>query len=204
MVSNLPQLDDYGKCTRCRNLYFGKDYATRAPKANTIIPFTRNVVGSMDYTPVIFSDLKNEHKTTYAHELALSIVFESGWQHFGDAVEQYLKLPDGALTILKRVPTVWDEVKLLEGYPGKHVVLARRKGSSWFIGAINGEGIAKELTLDFSFIKSKANLLIVGDGENDDSFSIQQMEAPLILNLKILPYGGASMILDPIELTAAR
>ena len=65
---------------------FREDYAGKAPWLNTVLPFTRNVAGPMDYTPVTFSDAKYPHRTTNAHELALSVIFETPIQHFADSV----------------------------------------------------------------------------------------------------------------------
>ena len=78
------------------------EMSKNGPRHNTILPFTRNVVGPMDYTPVTFSDSKFPHTTTDAHELALSVIFESGVQHFADSVESYRSLPDAPETIPQR------------------------------------------------------------------------------------------------------
>jgi hypothetical protein len=72
----------------------GPEFTTTAPVHNTILPFTRNVVGSMDYTPVTFTNSQFPHLTSYGHELALSVVFESALQHFADRPEGYDELPD--------------------------------------------------------------------------------------------------------------
>ena len=93
------------------------------PGDNTVLPFTRNAVGSMDYTPVTFSAVRD---TSDAHELALSVLFESGIQHFADAPESYLARPI-AMDFLGTVPTVWDESRLLAGRPGAFAVMARRR-----------------------------------------------------------------------------
>src|SRR4029453_9743113 len=83
---------------------FNAKYPEAAAWHNTVLAFTRNVGGSMDYTPVTFSDSKYPHLTTYGHELALSVVFESGLQHFADSVAAYRALPKDALDLLKTVP----------------------------------------------------------------------------------------------------
>ena len=74
---------------------------TTAAWHNTVLAFTRNVVGPMDYTPVTFSDAKYPHQTTNAHELALSVAFESGVLHFADSPEAYGSLPDAAKQFLR-------------------------------------------------------------------------------------------------------
>src|SRR5690606_18010595 len=95
----------------------GPELTTTAPEHNNILPFTRNIVGSMDYTPVTFTNSQFTHITSYGHELALSVVFESALQHMADRPEGYQNLPDAPKTFLKHVPSTWDETKLLDGYP---------------------------------------------------------------------------------------
>ena len=92
---------------------------------NATLPFTRNVVGPMDYTPGTFSNSQFPHITTYAHELALTALFESGIQHMPDKPETYYTLPKEVKNILMHLPAAWDDTKLLSGYPGTEVVLAR-------------------------------------------------------------------------------
>ena len=103
------------------------------PAHNVIQPFTRNVVGSMDYTPVAFS--APGRQTSEAHELALSVVFESGITHFADDPKAYAERPL-AEEFLRDLAPSWDEVRLLAGHPDVGAVIARRHGDSWFIGGI--------------------------------------------------------------------
>lgn len=109
-----------------------------APAHNATIPFTRNVVASMDYTPCAFSDSQHPHITTHAHELALTVLFESGIQHIADRPESILAQPHEVQEFLGDLPTVWDETILLDGYPGEFAVMARRHGNAWYIAGING------------------------------------------------------------------
>jgi alpha-glucosidase len=118
------------------------------PEHNTILPFTRNVIGSMDYTPVTFS--ADNRYTSDSHELALSVVFESGLQHFADGIEQYAERPE-AEWFLERVPAAWDETILLGGYPGSEATLARRCESEWFIGSITA-GPARTVSVSLPFL----------------------------------------------------
>jgi len=98
--------------------------------------FTRNVIGSMDYTPVTFSAPKRT--TSNAHELALSIAFECGITHFADSPDSYRSYPV-AQELLKSLPDTWDETKLLGGTPDSYALIARRTGSKWFVACINGQ-----------------------------------------------------------------
>jgi hypothetical protein len=131
---------------------FRDHFPARAAAHNTILPFTRNAVGPMDYTPVTFSDAKYPHLTTSAHELALSVVFESGVQHFADSVEAYRALPAPAREFLSQVPAAWDETRVLSGEPGSSIVIARRRGSAWFVGALNGRDAAQTVDVPFAFL----------------------------------------------------
>jgi alpha-glucosidase len=181
----------------------GPDFTTTAPQHNTILPFTRNVVGAMDYTPVTFSNSQFPHTTSYGHELALSVLFESGLQHLADRPEGYYELPDAAKTFLKNVPNVWDDTKLLDGYPGKEIVMARRKGTSWYIAGINGESREKTKSLRFDFLPEgkKYKLTLIADGKHDKDFTAKYMvvDKSGVVDVKMLRRGGFTAFLLPIE-----
>jgi hypothetical protein len=147
-------------------------YAADAARRNTILVFTRNAVASMDFTPVTFTDAANPHLTTFGHELALSIVFESGIQHFADRVAGYTALSAGPRVFLAAVPTTWDDTRYVEGAPGEYVVLARRKGERWYVGGIGGDAAARDLRLDLSFLSEGSfSASVIADGPDDDSFA---------------------------------
>lgn len=155
------------------------NFTYNAGRHNAILPFTRNVIGSMDYTPVTFSQNKVMHVTSHAHELALSVVYESGVFHFGDRAESYRSLPNEVKDFLKIVPTVWDETKLLSGYPGKDCVIARRSGDRWFIGGINGYFFDKEFEIDLSFLGNmEYTFKVIKDGKDKQSFDYDVNEYP--------------------------
>lgn len=123
------------------------EWSTLTPSHNAVLPYMRNVVGPMDYTPVTFST-ENRH-TTVGHELALSVVFESGLQHFADSIDEYAARPN-AEWFLERVPAVWDETLFLGGRPGFEATIARRNGEEWFVGSIAaGPGRSIEVPLEF-------------------------------------------------------
>ena len=129
--------------------------ATLTPKAaahNATLPFTRNVIGPMDYTPCTFSDSQHPHITTHAHELALSVLFESPLLHWADKPESYLAQPRDVRDFMSALPTTWDETRLLGGYPGEWVVMARRSGSTWYVTGINGKDTAQTLSFDTSIL----------------------------------------------------
>ena len=171
---------------------FDRRYPEKAPGDMTILPFTRNAVGPVDYTPGGFSDHTYPHLTTYGFELAVPVLLESGIMHHSDTPERTLDLPEFAVEFLKEIPVVWDETRYLGGYPGSYVVLARRSGDRWYIAGVNGQNETKEITVDLSRTgKIPETILWIGDGTSPRDLQSRQL-APdggaLTLNLE--PYGG--------------
>jgi hypothetical protein len=177
---------------------FDRRFPEEAPVNNTIIPFTRNAVGPMDYTPVMLEDNRYPHRTTYAHELALPIVFESGWLHFADAVGPYRSLPETAKEFLKNVPVAWNETRLLAGEPGEYVVLARRHAHAWYIGGINGRDSARTVSVPLSSLGGVANVTLIQDGPSDRTFdsSTRTVHTGDGLTVQMRSYGGFVAMLD--------
>jgi alpha-glucosidase len=121
------------------------------PAHDTILPFTRYLVGPGDYTPTVF-EAKELIGNTWAHEVAQAIVFTSPFLSFGGHPRDFVANP--ARDILMALPATWDETRILPGSePGKIVAEARRKGSEWFVAVMNG-GDATRLTLSLDFIGS--------------------------------------------------
>lgn len=181
----------------------GPEFTTTAPEHNTILPFTRNVVGAMDYTPVTFTNSQFPHITSYGHELALSVVFESGFQHMADRPEGYYDLPDAAKHFLKEVPNAWDNTKLVDGYPGKDLIIARNKGKEWFIGGISAERYSIIKTLTFSYLPEniKYRLTLIADDEHDKKLVAQYkiVDKSSSVKVKLLGRGGFVASLKPIQ-----
>ncbi|MFD4676271.1 glycoside hydrolase family 97 catalytic domain-containing protein [Lentzea sp. NPDC058450] len=117
------------------------------PAANNPVQFfTRNVAGSMDYTPVSLE--VGTREASIAHEVALPVVYESGWTHFADKPEAYERHPQ-ALRYLDQLPTAWNETRLLDGDPDSHAVVARRNGDRWFVGGITAQDRTLQAPLGF-------------------------------------------------------
>ncbi|MDR1236951.1 MAG: glycoside hydrolase family 97 protein, partial [Propionibacteriaceae bacterium] len=111
---------------------------------NLIQVFTRNIVGPMDFTPVTFSAPGRE--TSEGHELALAVEFESGITHFADDLDEYDARPP-AVRLMSTLPPVWHEVRLLEGHPDSHAVIARRRGRTWFVAGLSN-GAPRTVSFD--------------------------------------------------------
>ncbi|MCX5643774.1 MAG: glycoside hydrolase family 97 catalytic domain-containing protein [Phycisphaerae bacterium] len=179
---------------------FDRQFTTEAPIHNVILPFTRNAVGPMDYTPVMFKDNVYKHLTTYSHELALPLIFESGWLHFAGGVKEYLDLPEAPKTFLQHVPVVWDETRFLAGEPGQYVVLARRSGNQWTVGGINGENAGRDVDVPLSFLaQSRCTMTVIEDGKTPRTFDSETkaVTSQDHLEVRLQPYGGFVATLTP-------
>jgi hypothetical protein len=150
---------------------FRADFPQRAASHHTVLPFTRNVIGTMDYTPVTFTDQTHPRVTTNAHELALSVVFQTGVQHLADSVAAYQGLPNAPKQFLKDVPAAWDETRGLAGHPGRDVVVARRHGTTWYVGGLNADTVGTA-GVDLTFLGPGTwTATIIQDGAGDREFA---------------------------------
>ncbi len=172
-----------------------------AASHNATLPFTRNVIGSMDYTPGTFSDSQNPHITSHGHELALPVLFESALQHMPDRPSVYRELPGPVRELLGSLPTAWDDTRLLGGYPGRDVVLARRKGDVWYVAGVNGTDHASTLAFKPDFAPAGGKITVIGDGENDRTFSIGEpaviTDPAAEIRVPCLPRGGFVAVIRP-------
>ena len=169
-------------------------FTDKAACHNATLPFTRNVIGPMDYTPCTFSDSQHPHITTKAHVLALTVLFESALQHLADRPESYMVQPQEVKDFFTNLPTVWDETHLLSGYPGESVVMARRNGKTWYIAGINGTNQEKELTIDKKAIGKFSKATLFEDTSKGD-WNIHQIKK-LPTSIICQPRGGFIIVIN--------
>lgn len=176
----------------------GPQMTTMAASHNATLPFTRNVVGPMDYTPGTFSDSQHPHITTYAHELALPILFESGLQHMPDRPSAYYGLPEEVRNLLSGLPSVWDDTVLLAGYPGESAVIARRSGDKWYIAGINGkdEPAAIAFSVDRLGAGPKAFRAFCDTTDDDREFKIEDLTAGGQVSIQCRARGGFVLVTE--------
>ena len=165
-------------------------FTKAAASHNATLPFTRNVVGPMDYTPCAFSDSQHPHITSHAHELALTVLFESGLQHLADRPESFLAQPQDVQDFLSLLPAAWDETRFVSGYPGESCVLARRSGNTWYVAGINGTDETKTLSVPLPFIKKVREATLFADsGNKEQPWSIETIKK-LPATVTCQPRGG--------------
>ncbi|HOJ55711.1 MAG: glycoside hydrolase family 97 catalytic domain-containing protein [Phycisphaerae bacterium] len=182
---------------------FDSHFPDRAPVQNTITPFTRNAVGPMDYTPMGLGKSNHPRKTTDAHELALTVLFESGWVHFADDPDVYRNLPAEPKQFVREVPVAWDDTRFVTGYPGRDVCLARRKGETWYLAGVNGQNTPCEQKLDLGkFLPAgRYQMTLIADGQGSREFSTQTrtINAADPVQVNLLPRGGFVARLTPAK-----
>lgn len=175
------------------------------PEHDLLIPFIRMYAGPMDYTPGAMLNADQKHfrpvfdlpmsQGTRCHQLAMYVVYESPLQMLCDSPSHYLREPE-CLEFLSAVPTVWDETRVLEAKVGDWVIVARKHGDDWYLGAMTDwEPREFEIKLDF-LGEGEYEALIYEDGVNADRyasdfrFSKQKVRASDTLKIKMAAGGG--------------
>ena len=146
-----------------------------SPEHNVKLAFTRMLAGQMDYTPGAFLNVtKEQYKNqtpavvwnTRAAELSKFVIYESPLTVVCDHPDNILNQPGS--DFLKIVPTTWDDIRFLSGYPGDYIALAKRSGNNWFVGVMNNS-IGKTVELNFSFLPAgEYEAVIWSDTKNSD------------------------------------
>jgi alpha-glucosidase len=177
--------------------FYEPRYTQMAAELHTVLPFTRNVAGPMDVTPVACSPKLYDRTTTAAHELATAIIFTCGIIHYADSPEFFESLPPQVLQIFRDAPARWDETKCLIGEPGQKVVFARRSGKSWFIAGINGTTNALPVTLDLSPYKKYPHRILVSEAADAKMHvAVTTLTGSKLWQHAIPPRGGFILRLD--------
>lgn len=160
---------------------FGQGSANRAPEHSVMSALVRNAFDPMDFTPMnLYKIPRIKRVTTSAFELATSVLFLSGIQHYAESPDGMAHVPEQVKDFLRTLPDSWDDVEFIDGYPGKLYVVARKSGNTWYVAGINGESTEKQLTLDLSFIKNKkCDLITSGAVDNEEpSFNFATAVVP--------------------------
>jgi len=177
---------------------FGQDAANKEASHVAMLPFTRNAFDPMDFTPMNLYKIQARvtRRTTSAFELATSVLLLSGIQHYAESPAGMSHEPDYIVDFLQNLPNSWDDVKFIDGFPGKYVVIARRSGNKWYISGINGESTDKKLNIDLSAFNKNTGTLIT-DGEEPLSFSKNNLtlSGDKKVDITMKPRGGFVIVL---------
>jgi alpha-glucosidase len=195
-----------------RGMEWSKWSAESEPKHNVTLPFTRMFLGPMDYTP---GAMRNATRLTFAaisaqpmamgtrcHQLAMYVVYESPLQMLSDSPSNYLREPE-AMEFLAPVPTEWDETRALDGRIAEYVLVARRNGRDWYVGAMS-DWTARDLEVDLSFLpEGSFTMDAYQDGVNADRYASDYKKTTSTvsksskLKIHLAPGGGWAARIHP-------
>lgn len=177
------------------------------PTHNLTLPFTRMLLGPMDYTPGGFRNVSVEAfepsftapkmMGTRSHQLAMYVVYESPLQIVADSPDMYVDA--AGADFIADVPASWDETRVVSGVIGEHIVIVRRRGKDWYLGAMTNEQ-ARTLDVSLAFLgkgKWTATIWSDGDAPTDVRKRAQDIDASATLALALSGGGGAVVKLSP-------
>ena len=177
------------------NVYFTDYHAQKEAFELTMHPFCRNAVASMDWGGTIMNqylskDNKSRHKryTTDTFEMAAAITIQTSLQCIAMQPNNLTDLPQHERDLLSRVPTTWQQTRLLEGYPGRYVLLARQSSAGrWYVAGLNAEGEARELTVSLPELA----------GQTVNYYYDDARKGPQLRQLTVSKKGTARVTLQP-------
>lgn len=178
-------------------LIFSQDVREKEAFYATLHPFIRNTVGSMEFGGVLLNKFLNrgntkgqERLTTDVFQIATGILFQNPVQMFALTPNNLIDTDDFLIQFMKDIPTTWDETLHIDGYPGKHSVIARRSGDKWYIAGVNAMPNALDLELDLSMLKGK-NVKVYNDNEKKEAvFSESKIAQDGKMKITMQPNGG--------------
>lgn len=185
------------------NLHFSQGSCDHEAYNATIHPFVRNTVGSMDFGGSALNkyyNYKNEARgskrcTSDVFALATAILFQSPVQHFALAPNNLEDAPSWAIDFMKKVPTLWDEVKYIDGYPGKYVVLARRQGDKWYVVGINAQQETLKLKVKLPMLPAGETVQYYSDDKDlNGSLKLLKINKKQEVTLNIPCNGGMVIV----------
>ncbi|RPI02579.1 MAG: glycoside hydrolase family 97 protein, partial [Ignavibacteriae bacterium] len=132
-------------------------------------------------------------RTTNGFEIALSVLFTSGIQHIAETSAGMAAQKDFVREYMSSLPETWDDVKFIDGYPGKFVVIARQKGKRWYIAGINGENSERNITLNAPFVSGKSRGILITDEVDTKDFIKTDVDFSTSIKVTMHPYGGFVM-----------
>lgn len=186
------------------NLYFSQRNCDFEALNASLHPFIRNAIGSMDFGGSALNKFYNGNNTpnrgnrrmtSDVFALATAVLFQSGVQHFALAPNNLTDAPDWAINFMKDVPTTWDEVQFIDGYPGKYVLLARKHGEKWYIAGVSAQKEPLKLKVKLPMIKAGADIKLYSDNEKlEGSVSTVKMNKKQEMEITIPTNGGMVII----------
>ena len=175
------------------NLIFTQKSNDNEAFSASLHPFIRNAVGSMEFGPVLLNKRHNKtndggttRMTGDVFQLATAVLFQSSVQMFAIAPNNLQDVPSFEIDFMKKIPTTWDETRLIDGYPGKYCILARRNNDKWYVAAINA-------TKETMTVKVKLPMF---NNKEVAYYSDEKGNTPAMKNIKINKNGETSLTIQ--------
>ncbi len=183
------------------NLVFSQSFCDEEAFNATLHPFIRNTVGSMEFGGTFLNRRLNrtndggtERRTTDIFELATAVVFQNSIQNFALTPDNLTEAPGFELDFMRRVPTTWDEVQFIDGYPGRYVVLARRHGQDWYVAALNAQQETLKLTVELPMLAG-SSVMYYHDGKDGRTPVAEESKVAKNGKFKLtLPVNGGAIL----------
>jgi hypothetical protein len=187
------------------NLHFAQENCDAEAFNACLHPFIRNTIGSMDFGGSALNKFYNSKNsaemwggrriTSDVFALATAVLFQSGVQHFALAPNNLTDAPEWAISFMKEVPALWDEVRYIDGYPGKYVVIARRHGTKWYVAGINAQKETLKLKVKLPMIQSGAEIkTFIDDEQMNGKVTKAKLSKKQELDLIIPTNGGFVLV----------
>lgn len=170
---------------------FTQNGADKQANHCAMLPFTRNVFDPMDFTPVNLTSYpgSSKRRTSAGFELALSVLFESGIQHYAESPGGMNSVPAYVRAFLTNLPFTWEDIRFINGFPGEYIVLARKAGTRWYFAAINGTASPKKITIDPKQFGTKG-AYVIADGAEAGGF--RESNVAGAITVELAPAGGVT------------
>jgi hypothetical protein len=186
------------------NLFFSQRNCDTEAFNACLHPFIRNTVGSMDFGGSALNKFYNANNTpnrgnkrmtSDVFALAAAVLFQSGVQHFALAPNNLTDAPEWAISFMKEVPTSWDEVQFIDGYPGKYVILGRKHGEKWYIAGVSAQKEPLKIKVKLPMVKTGAEVKLYSDNEQlAGSVTTAKMNKKQEMELTIPSNGGVVIV----------
>ena len=183
------------------NLIFNQHFCDNEAFNACLHPFIRNTVGCMEFGGTFLNKRLNRgndggttRRTTDVFQLATAVLFQNPIQNFALAPNNLTDAPQLCIDFMKQIPTTWDEVRFIDGYPGKYVVLARRHGDTWYVAGINATQEPLKLKVDLPMLSGKTVSCYKDDKKKQPMCESLKVKADKKVQLYILPQGGVVLV----------
>ena len=183
------------------NMVFNQSFCDNEAFNACLHPFIRNSLGCMEYGGTFLNKRLNKGNdggttrvTTDIFQLAAAVVYQNPIQNFAITPNNLTDVPAFELDFLKAVPTTWDEVRFIDGYPGRYVVLARRHGQDWYVAAMNAGKETLKLTVELPMLAG-SEVDYYHDGKDGKTPTMEDAKVGKNGKFKLtLPTNGAAVL----------